>query len=124
MEVRSVLSKSQLLHRAENISATPTKSGEQSFRNVAEQGAKRDEQASEEPISKEQVKEIVNGLNEFLEPSKTLIQYKLHEDLKDYYVAIVDTQTKEVIKEIPPKKLLDMYAAMAEFMGLIVDKKI
>ncbi|MBO8157630.1 MAG: flagellar protein FlaG [Bacillaceae bacterium] len=124
MEVRSVLSKSQLLHRAENISATSPKSGEQSFRNVAEQGEKRDKQASEEPISKEQVKEIVNGLNEFLEPSKTSIQYKLHEDLKDYYVAIVDTQTKEVIKEIPPKKLLDMYAAMAEFMGLIVDKKI
>jgi flagellar protein FlaG len=29
-----------------------------------------------------------------------------------------------VVKEIPSKKVLDMYAAMTEFVGLMVDKKI
>ena len=31
---------------------------------------------------------------------------------------------EEVIREIPPKKMLDMYAEMADFMGLLVNKRI
>ncbi|WP_342744356.1 flagellar protein FlaG [Oceanobacillus rekensis] len=41
-----------------------------------------------------------------------------------YYVTVIDSNTREVIKEIPPKKMLDMYAEMADFMGMLVDKKI
>nr|WP_311284931.1 flagellar protein FlaG [Rossellomorea marisflavi] len=38
-------------------------------------------------------------------------------------MTIVDDLTQEVVKEIPAKKFLDMHADMAEFMGLLVDKK-
>jgi flagellar protein FlaG len=68
--------------------------------------------------------ELVENLNKFLKPVQTSIQFELHEKLNEYYVKIVDRDTKEVIKEIPPKKLLDIYAAMVEQLGLIVDKKI
>jgi flagellar protein FlaG len=73
---------------------------------------------------KEKIEEIVKGINEFLQPSQTSLRFKLHDELKEYYVQIIDERTNEVIREIPPKKLLDMYAAMMEFVGLIVDKKI
>ncbi|QSB49481.1 flagellar protein FlaG [Parageobacillus toebii] len=75
-------------------------------------------------IPKEKLEEVVKGLNEFLQPSHTSIKFELHDELKEYYVQIIDERTNEVIREIPPKKLLDMYAAMMEFVGLIVDKKI
>lgn len=75
-------------------------------------------------LPKEQLEHIIKGMNEFLQPSQTSIKFELHDELKEYYVQIVDERTKEVIREIPPKKLLDMYAAMMEFVGLIVDKKI
>ncbi|WP_017435659.1 flagellar protein FlaG [Saccharococcus caldoxylosilyticus] len=75
-------------------------------------------------ISKEKLEEVVKGLNEFLQPSHTSIKFELHDELQEYYVQIIDERTNEVIREIPPKKLLDMYAAMMEFVGLIVDKKI
>ena len=39
-------------------------------------------------------------------------------------LTVVDDKTHEVIKEIPSKKLLDTYASMMEFVGLLVDKKI
>jgi flagellar protein FlaG len=39
-------------------------------------------------------------------------------------VQIVDEVTMEVVKEIPNKKFLDMYAEMIDFMGIFVDKKI
>jgi flagellar protein FlaG len=38
-------------------------------------------------------------------------------------VKIVDKQSKEVIKEIPPEKILDMVAQMCENAGLFIDEK-
>lgn len=71
----------------------------------------------------ESVKEKVQGVNDFLTPTRASVQFTYHEDLNEYYVVMVDGQTSEVIREIPPKKFLDMYAAMIEFMGLFVDEK-
>ena len=74
--------------------------------------------------SREQLEKVVKGINDFIETSNTHIQFKLHEKLNEYYVTVVDNDTKEVVREIPSKKVLDVYAAMTEFIGLIVDKKI
>jgi flagellar protein FlaG len=73
---------------------------------------------------KEMVKEIVDGMNKFMEASPTALKFEFHEKLNEYYVKIIDEKTKEVVREIPPKKMLDFYAAMTEFIGLMVDKKI
>lgn len=74
--------------------------------------------------SKEKLQEITSALNHFLQPVYTSLKFVLHEKLNEYYVLVIDDSTKEVIREIPPEKLLDMYAAMAEYLGLIVDEKI
>lgn len=77
-----------------------------------------------EQPSKELLEKAVKGINNFIEFSSTHIEFKLHEKLNEYYVTVVDNDTKEVVREIPSKKVLDVYAAMTEFVGLIVDKKI
>lgn len=73
---------------------------------------------------KEKVEEIVKGLNDFLSPSHTSLKFEFHEKLNEYYVTLVDDATKEIVREIPSKKMLDFYAEMTEFMGLMIDKKI
>lgn len=78
----------------------------------------------EQNVIKEDVSVVVDKLNNFLEPVVTNLKFVLHEELEEYYITIVNPQTNEVIKEIPPKKLLDMYVAMAKYMGLLVDEKI
>jgi flagellar protein FlaG len=77
-----------------------------------------------EPVTKEKMESVVRGMNEFLTVSNTHLKFEFHDELKEYYVTIVDDSTKEVVKEIPSKKVLDMYAAMTEFVGLMVDKEI
>ena len=52
------------------------------------------------------------------------MRFKLHDKLNEYYVTIVDMKTDEVVREIPSKKLLDIHAAMREFVGLLVDRKV
>ncbi|WP_033542924.1 flagellar protein FlaG [Planococcus sp. CAU13] len=76
-----------------------------------------------EKITKEMVQDRIEGMNEFLEPTTTAVKFLLHEDLNEYYVQVVNPLTDEVLREIPNKKFLDMYASMTELMGLIVDEK-
>ncbi|GGE81765.1 flagellar protein FlaG [Priestia taiwanensis] len=74
-------------------------------------------------ITKEKIERVTGDMNKFLEPSRTHLQFKLHEKSNEYYVELVDDRTQEVIREIPSKKLLDMHAEMITFVGLLVDKK-
>lgn len=82
------------------------------------------EEATQKNIKKQEVQEAVEGLNNFLQPINTAIRFEYHEQLHEYFVKVIDSKTDETIREIPPKKLLDFYAAMTEFVGLMVDKKI
>jgi flagellar protein FlaG len=49
-------------------------------------------------ISKEKLEKIVNGINEFLQPSHTSLKFELHDELKEYYVQIINERTKEVVR--------------------------
>jgi flagellar protein FlaG len=84
----------------------------------------QDKKKSYPEHSKVQMEKIVDGMNDFLTPMNVSVRFELHDKLKEYYVKVVDAATDEVIREIPSKKFLDMYAAMTEYMGLFVDKKI
>lgn len=63
----------------------------------------------------------VNKLNEFMEYSQKNSKFIFHKDLERYYVEVVDSQSQEVIKEVPPKALLDAYYEMQKLAGKIFD---
>ncbi|SEQ25105.1 flagellar protein FlaG [Piscibacillus halophilus] len=124
MKVEAILSNFQLLrgtgeqntYKLDNLNKEPAmQANEQKYNNLT---------ANVDEVSKEKAKEMVEGLNDFLEPVHTSIEFQFHDKLERYYVSVVDRETDEVVKEIPPKKLLDVYAAMFEFMGFIVDERI
>ncbi|KUP05253.1 flagellar protein FlaG [Bacillus coahuilensis p1.1.43] len=75
-------------------------------------------------LTKEKAEKTVETLNQFLETTQTALKFQFHDKLEEYYVTIINEKSNEVVREVPPKKLLDIYAAMAEFLGIIVDKKI
>ncbi|MFT8321005.1 MAG: flagellar protein FlaG [Bacillus sp. (in: firmicutes)] len=91
--------------------------------NHPDETLQKEEADSGTQMNGKKLNDIVQGMNEFMEPSHTSVKFQLHEKLNEYYVTIVDDVTDEVVKEIPSKKFLDMYAAMTEFVGLVVDKK-
>lgn len=82
-----------------------------------------EEKIGETQVSKEDLARTIQAMNEFLNPAHTSVKFELHEKLNEYYVTIVDDSTQEIVREIPSKKFLDMYAAMTEFVGLMVDRK-
>lgn len=78
---------------------------------------------SQQSMTKDKMEKVIKSMNDFMQGSNTQLVFKYHDELKEYYVAIVDESTNQVVKEIPPKKLLDIYAAMKEYLGILVDKK-
>ncbi len=75
-------------------------------------------------LSKESAQKVVEGLNNVMSAFDSHLKFVYHERLQRYYVTLVDSRTEEVVREIPPKKLLDFFASVNEQMGLIVDQKI
>lgn len=78
----------------------------------------------EQEVTKEKLQKAVDVINEFLEINHSSSKFVYHEGLDRYYVTIVNQDTAEVVKEIPPKKLLDAFYEMQKMVGMIVDEKI
>ncbi|MBD8025399.1 flagellar protein FlaG [Ureibacillus sp. Re31] len=75
-------------------------------------------------VTEGKIKQAVDSLNEFLEINHNSAKFVYHEGLERYFVQVVNTDTEEVVKEIPPKKLLDAFYEMQKLVGMIVDEKI
>ncbi|RYM05911.1 flagellar biosynthesis protein FlaG [Sporolactobacillus sp. THM7-7] len=72
-------------------------------------------------LKKSQVEKLVKEANKILKPEVTELKYVYFDKLQTYYVQVQDVNTHRVIREIPPKKFMEMYAAIAEKLGLIVN---
>lgn len=72
--------------------------------------------------SKKDIDNALNKINNFLKDDKTHAEYTYNEEMKTMMVKVIDENTKEVVLEIPPKKILDMVASMMRQVGLL-DKK-
>lgn len=77
--------------------------------------------AEQEQPSNEQIKKAVEKLNKNLMNSEAV--FGIHEETNRVTIKIVDKDTKEVIKELPPEKTLDMIAKAWELAGILVDER-
>ncbi|MEA1960915.1 MAG: flagellar protein FlaG [Bacillota bacterium] len=76
----------------------------------------------------EDVELATEVLNQAMKISNHHLEFTLHEKSGSYQVKVVDSETEEIIREIPPEEALD-YAArvrdmLNEMIGLMVDEKI
>ena len=81
-------------------------------------------QTNEQEIPKEKLQQAIESVNEFFEINHSELKFVFHEGLEKYFVQLVNTETEEVVREIPSKKLLDVYYEMQKLIGMMVDEKI
>lgn len=74
-------------------------------------------------ISRSLLAKTTELLNEMLEESRRRLKFNVHEATGRIWVQVIDTQTQEVIKEIPPERYLDLVARIWELVGILVDEK-
>ena len=68
-----------------------------------------------------QIRKAVEEINKKAHNSEAV--FGIHDATNRVMIKIVDKDTKEVLKEYPPEKTLDMIAKVWEVAGLLVDEK-
>lgn len=90
-----------------------------------EEGAAQDQGSNGNPGANAADNEMMRKALEELNKKATSVtsEFGIHEKTNRITIKIVDKKTKEVIKELPPEKMLDMIAKIWENSGLLVDEK-
>lgn len=83
---------------------------------------KESQESKERNISKEELDQAVEQVNQTMQVYKTSIRFKVHEESGEYYAQVVNADTEEVIREVPPEWVLDFVAQVRKMVGLIVDE--
>lgn len=79
------------------------------------------EKKNEHAPSEATINDAVQSANRKMQ--HTRCEYSYHKKTNRVSIKVLDADTKEVIREIPPEKSLDMLQKMWELAGILVDEK-
>jgi flagellar protein FlaG len=73
--------------------------------------------------SQNKIKNAINEANNKLKFTRTKCEFTYYEDINRVAIKVVDRDTEEVIREIPPEETLELVQKLWEFAGLLYDEK-
>ena len=83
------------------------------------------EPKQEESAPTEDIKELADSLNEYMDDLQTDLGFSMHEKLNhQVIVEIKNRKTNELVKQIPAEELVTIKEKMAELTGLLFDKSV
>lgn len=106
----------------EGMNITVTERPVESLSQNGQQGT--NENPQNQQGSGKQLKSAVDSANQKLKMNhRTGCEFSYHEETKRVSIKVVDQDTKEVIREIPPEESLDMLQKLWELAGVLVDER-
>ncbi len=103
---------------SKNTSAIDTKQ-------AGEEGSGKNNSNAQNQMTPEQrtaqLKKAVEDINKKANNSEAI--FGIHDQTNRVTIKLINKDTKEVIKELPPEKTLDMIAKVWELAGLLVDER-
>lgn len=88
---------------------------------ASEKGDQNNNNQQQSQQTNEQIRKTVEQLNKKMHNSEAV--FGIHDETNRVTIKIVDKETKEVIRELPPEKTLDMIAKAWELAGMLVDER-
>ena len=85
------------------------------------QSGQENSYSNQQQANNEKIRKAVEQLNKNMSHSEAVFGF--HDATNRVTIKIIDKDTKEVIKELPPEKKLDMIAKVWEMAGILVDEK-
>ncbi|NLW27829.1 flagellar protein FlaG [Acetivibrio saccincola] len=94
-----------------------------SLENNNVQKVTKDEDQNYSDVTAKEIIDAIEKANKAIIGARTQLEFSIHEGTKEILVKVINTETKEVIREIPSEKILDMVAKMWELAGILVDER-
>ncbi len=71
----------------------------------------------------QRIRTAVKHANTQMKHAKTRCEFSYHEPTKRVSIKVIDKDTQEIIREIPPEETLEMVEKMWELAGILVDER-
>lgn len=84
----------------------------------------QDERNNQQAGNGHQLDDSVKQLNKAAEALNVELKFEVHKDTHRVVVKVIDKAKNEVIREIPPEKIVDMVSQMQHMIGLFVDQRV
>ena len=108
----------------DETTAAVTQIQAQDEKNSSDGNASQQQQAAKNAqAAPDQLKKMIEEMNKKINNSNEVAMFGIHEETNRIMIKIMDKDTKEVIKEFPPEKTLDMIAKIWEMAGILVDER-
>lgn len=92
-----------------------------SIADFAEKNKVEKEEQNQQTVGDVHIKKVVEEINRKAHNSEAI--FGIHDATNRVTIKIIDKESKEVLKEYPPEKTLDMIAKVWEMAGLMIDEK-
>lgn len=73
-------------------------------------------------LSEEKLTRLVKQMNTVMEALSIEARFSIHQPTHAIVVTLINRDTGEVVRQIPPEKFLDMVARLRELAGIFVDE--
>lgn len=80
--------------------------------------------SAREEIPREEVERATDKLNRLMGLINKRVRFDLHEDSDQIMVRVIDQDTEDVLKEMPPKRVLELLNSLTDIAGLLVDQRV
>ena len=74
-------------------------------------------------FKREDLEQAIEDTNRVLFDRDDRFEFQIHERTGRMMVKLIDNETDEIIKEIPPEKILDLVASIWDLVGILVDER-
>lgn len=83
-----------------------------------------DDKVKQKPVNLQDLTQMTEAMNKFVQAMDANIRFLIHEGTNQIIVQVVDQTDNKVLKEFPPHEFLDTMAAIRDYVGILLDKKI
>lgn len=75
-------------------------------------------------LTEKEVEEVVSNLNEFVQNIRRDLSFTVDEDSGRTVIKVIDSETDQVIRQIPPEDVINVAKRLAEMSGVILQAEV
>ena len=74
-------------------------------------------------LQRDELQRAIDQTNQMIFKDDNRFEFKIHERTGRIMVKLINNETDEIVKEIPPEKILDLVASIWDLVGILVDER-
>ena len=126
METIKMIARDPLRRPVDMVTSTSSASDTQKRTADPIEGKKNESQNVEKlkETAKDKIDRIAEAMDSYVRSIQRELKIQVHEGTGNIMVRVISEDSGKVIREIPPKELLDLAARMEELAGTLFDEKV